>query len=105
VHGETRTPPLSTGARVRTGLLLRRLQCGERIEMPHSRPMPTVGPRCHELRIPDGDLTWRVIYRVDPDAVIICDVFAKKTQATPPSVIESCRRRLTAYDAIARVKG
>jgi hypothetical protein len=60
-HGEIRTPPLSTEARVQTGLL-RRLQCGERLEMPHARPMPTVWPRCHELRIQDGDLTWRVIY-------------------------------------------
>jgi phage-related protein len=106
LHGEIKKPPLSAGARVQTGLLLRRrLPCGERIEMPHSRPMPTVGLRCHELRIPDGDLTWRVIYRVDTDAVIIGDVFAKKTQATPRSVIESCRRRLTAYDAIASGKG
>jgi phage-related protein len=55
-------------------------------------------------RIQDADLTWRVIYRVDPDVVIICDVFAKKTQATPRSVIESCRRRLTVYDAIASGK-
>jgi phage-related protein len=105
IHGEIKTPPLSAEARVQTGLLLRRLQCGERIGMPHSRPMPTVGPRCHELRIPDGDLAWRVIYRVDTDAVIICDVFAKKTQATPRSVVESCRRRLTAYDAIVSGKG
>jgi phage-related protein len=104
LHGEIKTPPLSTEARVQTGLLLRRLQCGERVEMPHSRPMPTIGSRCHELRIQDEDLTWRVIYRVDPDAVIICDVFAKKTQATPRSVIESCRRRLMTYDAIASGK-
>ncbi len=104
LHGEIKTPPLSAVARVQAGLLLRGLQCGERLEMPHSRPMPIVGSRCHELRIQDGDLTWRVIYRVDPDAVIICDVFAKKTQATPRSVIESCQRRLTAYDAIASGK-
>ena len=44
-------------AAVATGLLLRRLQCGERVEMPHSRPMPAVGSRCHELRIQDADLT------------------------------------------------
>ncbi|MEI6670260.1 MAG: type II toxin-antitoxin system RelE/ParE family toxin [Acidobacteriota bacterium] len=104
LHGENKTPRPSTGARIQTGPLLRRLQCGERIEMPHSRPMPIVGPGCLELRIQDGDLIWRVIYWVDPDAVIICDVFAKKTRATPRSVIESCRRRLTAYDAIASGK-
>ena len=73
--------------------------------MPHSRPMPTVGPRCHELRIADWDLTWRVISRIDTDAVVICDGFAKKKQATPRSVIESCRRRLMTYDAIASGKG
>ena len=104
LHGEIKAPPLSTEARIQTGLLLRRLQCGERLEMPHSRPMPIVGSRCHELRIQDGDFTWPVIYRADPDAVIICDVFAKRTQATPRSVIESCRRRSTAYDAIASGK-
>ncbi len=72
--------------------------------MPHSRAMPGVAPRCHELRIRDADVTWRIVYRVDPDAIIICDVFAKKTQSTPRSVIESCRRRLAAYDAIAKGK-
>ena len=102
LHGEVKTPPFSTEARVEAGLLLRRLQRGERLDLPHSRPMPSIGPRCHELRIQDADLTWRIIYRVDPDAVIIAEVFAKKTQTTPRSVIESCRRRLGAYDLLTR---
>lgn len=101
LHGEIKTPPLSSEARIEAGLLLRRLQRGERLGMPHSRSMPAIGARCHELRIQDGDVTWRIIYRIDPDAIIICEVFAKKTQATPRSVIESCRRRLAAYDAMA----
>ena len=63
--------------------------------------MPGIGSRCHELRIQDADVTWRIIYRVDPDVVIICDVFAKKTQATPRSVIECSRRGLMGYDRIA----
>ncbi len=104
LHGEIKTPPLSSEARIEAGLLLRRLQRGERLEMPHSRPMPAIGARCHELRIQAADVTWRIIYRVDLDAVIICDVFAKKTQATPQLLIESCRRRLAAYDAIATGK-
>ena len=61
--------------------------------------MPILGARCHELRIVDRDLTCRIVYRLDPDAVVICEVFSKKTQATPKTVIESCRRRLAAYDA------
>jgi phage-related protein len=99
LHGEIKTPPLSSEARIEAGLLLRRLQRGERLGMPQSRPMPVIGARCHELRIVDVDLTWRVVYRLDSDAVVICEVFSKKTQATPKSVIESCRRRLVAYDA------
>ena len=66
--------------------------------MPHSRPMPAVGPRCHELRVVDRDQTWRIGHRIDVDAVIILDVFKKQTRATPPAVIAACRARLTAYE-------
>lgn len=66
--------------------------------MPHSRPMPIVGSRCHELRVPDETATWRIIYRVDSDAIVIAEVFGKKTHATPHQVIEACQRRLRSYD-------
>jgi phage-related protein len=59
--------------------------------------MVAVGPRCHELRIVDRDQTWRIIYHLDVDAVVILDVFAKKTATTPRAVMESCRRRLAEY--------
>ncbi len=100
LHGEVRTPPLSTAARVEAGVLLRRLQRGESLTLPHSRPMPSIGRRCHELRIQDEDRTWRVVYRVDTDAIVILDVFAKKTSQTPQAVIEACRRRLKQYDEL-----
>lgn len=100
LHGEVKTPPFSAEARVEAGVLLRRLQRGERLSLPHSRPMPSIGPRCHELRIPDANATWRLVYRLDPDAIIIAEVFSKKTQATPKHVIEACRGRLRAYDAV-----
>ena len=83
LHGEIKTPPFSADARVEAGMLLRRLQRGERLSLPASRPMPIIGRRCHELRIVDEDQTWRIIYRTDADAVIITDVFSKKTAATP----------------------
>src|SRR5450756_956902 len=102
LHGEVKDPPFSAEARLEAGLLLRKLQRGERLDLPHSRPMPGIGPRCHELRIQDADVTWRIIYRVEPDAVIISEVFAKKTKATLRSVIESSRRRLNDYDRITR---
>jgi phage-related protein len=62
--------------------------------------MPSIGPRCHELRIDEGDVTWRVFYRTDPDAILILEVFKKKTEATPKTVIDICRRRLAEYDQI-----
>ncbi len=66
--------------------------------MPHSRPMPAIGSRCHELRIPDDKVSWRIIYRVDPDAVVIAEVFQKKSGKTPKNVIEICKARLREYD-------
>ena len=99
LHGEVKTPPLSSVARIEAGVLLRRLQRGETLAMPHSRPMPSIGSRCHELRINDEQATWRVIYRIDPDAIVICDVFSKKTPATPATVVRTCRQRLRDYDA------
>ena len=66
--------------------------------MPHSRPMPTIGPRCHELRIVDENLTWRIVYRLDSDAVIVIDVFDKKTKRTSKRVIARCKSRLKEYD-------
>ena len=100
LEGEIKTPPFAVAARIEAGLLLRRLQQGENIGLPHSRPMPSIGARCHELRIRDENQNWRVIYRIDDDAIVIVDVFSKKTQATPRPVIETCKRRLKAYDEI-----
>ena len=100
LHVEVRTPPLTQQARIETGVLLRRIQQGESLGMPGSRPMPSIGKRCHELRIVDEDSTWRVVYRIDDDAIVIAEVFKKKTQATPDDVIEACQRRLRLYDDI-----
>jgi phage-related protein len=66
--------------------------------MPASRPMPSIGARCHELRINDKAGTWRLMYRVEPDAIVILDVFAKKTATTPKAVINACKKRLKEYE-------
>jgi phage-related protein len=98
LRGQVRTPPLSESARVEAGFLLRLLQRGELLAMPHSRPMPAIGPRCHELRVVDAEATWRIMYRIDDDAIVIAEVFAKKTRATPVPVIRACKARLREYD-------
>ena len=100
LRGEIKTPPFSKEAHLEAGVLLRQLQLGVTLSLPHSRPMPTVGARCHELRIVDTQATWRVMYRIDPDAIVLLDVFTKKTARTPKSVVENCRRRLRQYDAV-----
>ncbi len=99
LHGEIQTPPFSIEARREAGYLLRLLQSGERLTMPHSRPMSVIGRRCHELRIRDENESWRMVYRLDPDAVIIVDVFSKKSGRTPKAVIERSKERLQRYDS------
>lgn len=98
VHGEVKTPPMSEQARREMGMLLRKLQQGEQPSMPHSRPMPSVAPHCYELRVNDVNKTWRLIYRTDPDAIVVLDVFEKKANRTPQQVIENCQRRLRTYE-------
>ena len=65
--------------------------------MPQSRPMPSIAARCHELRVNDEGRAWRLMYRLDPDAILILAVFAKKTEKTPDEIIRICRA-----DSIAR---
>jgi phage-related protein len=48
--------------------------------------------------VPDERQTWRIIYRLDDDAIVIVAVFAKKTAQTPQEVIATCRARLRGYD-------
>lgn len=100
LKGEVKTPPFSHRARLEAGYLMRLLQEGESIGLPHSRPMPVIGARCHELRINDESGTFRIMYRVDADAIVVLEVVKKKTEQTPQSVIETCRHRLRAYDRL-----
>ena len=97
IQGEVKSPPFSADARIKVGFLLRRLQQGDKVEMPDSRPMPSIGKNCHELRINEKNKTWRIIYFIDDDAIVILEVFAKKTQKTSQEVIDVCRKRLARY--------
>lgn len=96
--GEVKTPPMSQEARRETGFLLRQLQEGENLSLPHSRPMPSVGKACHELRVSDRNRTWRLFYFIDDDAIVILDIGEKKTQQTKKTTIERCQKRLKSYE-------
>jgi phage-related protein len=102
LQGLITTPPFSSEARREAGALLRQLQQGFLLTLPQSRPMPSVGAGCHELRITDKNCIWRIIYRIETDALVILEVFSKKTQTTPKSVLERCRVRLAHYLKVIR---
>ena len=91
---ETTPPPFSPRARIRVGELLHSLQSGEAVPPPASRPMPEVGWRCHELCVPDAYHTWRIVYALEPEAVVILDVFSRTTSTSPAAVVERCRWRM-----------
>ena len=97
LRGEIKTPPFSRAARIEAGVLLRRLQRGDSLTLPHSRPMPGVGSRCHELRIRDENTNWRIVYGIENDAIVILEVFRKTTKQTPIRLIADCKRRLKQY--------
>jgi phage-related protein len=101
LHGEVKTPPFSAEARREAGRLLDKLQQGKMLSLPHSRPMPSIGPACHELRVVDLNRSWRIIYRIDPDAILVGEVFNKTTVATPPRIIDACKRRFRLYDQLS----
>jgi len=99
MHDTIRTPPFSQNARIEAGYLLRQLQEGMVLSLPQSRPMPSIGAQCHELRINDENLTWRIIYRIYTDAILILEVFEKKTNRTPKAIIDVCKQRIKRYEA------
>lgn len=102
LHGEIKSPPFTAAGRQEAGMLLRQLQHGERLGMPQAEALPDVGPRCGALRVRDAGHNWRIMYRIDIDAVLILEVYPKKTRTIPDEIIERCQRRLIRYDAAVK---
>ncbi len=94
---------MSPQAKEETDALITRLQAGESLSLPQSRPMPSIGRRCHELRIQEEDGIWRVFYRVDPDAIRAVHVLWKTTQKTPQSSIELSKKRFSQVDQVLKL--
>jgi phage-related protein len=99
LHGEVKSPPFTKEGRQEAGTMLRRLQEGEVLQMPQAEPLSNVGSRCGALRLRDAEHNWRIMYRIDSDAVLILEVYAKKTRKIPDEVIKRCQQRLKRYDA------
>lgn len=102
LKGEIKSPPFSDEARREAGYLLGLLQAGETLGLPHAEMLPSVGPRCGALRVRDERQNWRIMFRIDPDAVLIVDVYSKKSRKIPDEVLDRCRKRLQDYDAIVK---
>ncbi len=102
LHGEIKTPPFTDQGRKEAGDLLRLLQEGEQLGMPQAEPLPVLGPRCGALRVRDKQHNWRIVFRVDADAVLVLEVYAKKTRKIPLEVMDRCKKRLKEYDEIAK---
>ena len=102
LHGEIKTPPFTAEGRQEAGMLLRLLQEGERLGMPQAEALPDVGSRCGALRIRDAEHNWRIMYRIDSDAIVILEVCSKKTRKIPDEVMERCSKRLKQYDEVMK---
>jgi phage-related protein len=85
-------------------MLLRLLQQGETLSMPHAEALPDLGAHCGALRVRDGEHNWRIMYRVDGDALVILEVYAKKTRKIPQEVMDRCRKRLVGYDSATKAE-
>lgn len=77
------------------GELLLKLQFGVTLGMPVSKPMPSVFPGAHELRLKDGAGVYRVFYYLKSEqGILVFHAFTKKTQKTPRSEVELAMTRL-----------
>jgi phage-related protein len=71
------------------------LQNGSRLTMPLSRPMRSVAPGVHEIRVRDAAGIYRAFYLLESArGVIVFHAFEKRTQKTPLHEIDVGRRRL-----------
>lgn len=97
---EIQAPPFSARALDRALYLLRAVARGEAIPAKRIRSMPSVARGCAELKIRDGEArkSWRIMYRDDPETLVIAAVFEKMSQKTPRHVIDAVRVRLKRYD-------
>lgn len=71
------------------------LQKGEKLGVPLSRPMPSVGVGVEEIRVKDAAGIYRVFYYVkSARGILVFHAFVKKEQKTPQREIELGQKRL-----------
>jgi len=82
-------------ARAELGWLIERLQAGDVLVEPLSKPIITIAPGCHELRYRDITGAYRAFYYLKYEkGILIFHAFKKKSQKTPKKEIETGKHRL-----------
>lgn len=80
------------------GTQLLRIQHGERLNSPLSKPMTVIHKAAHELRVQDGRGAYRIIYILSlHDKIFIPHAFTKKTQKTPLKEIKLSIQRIQEF--------
>jgi phage-related protein len=65
------------------------------LQLPDSRPIPSVAAGVAELRVRDENGIYRAFYyTASVRGILVFHAFVKKTQRTPPLEIELARKRL-----------
>jgi phage-related protein len=54
------------------------------------------------LRVVDGKVSWRIVYHIAADVVVVLDVFKKQTETTPLAVINACKQRLADFQRLTK---
>ena len=77
------------------GQAILELQKGEKLSMPLSRPVKSVGSGVEEIRSKDSNGIYRTFYLARlRDRIIVFHAFVKKTQKTPKKEIKTVKKRL-----------
>jgi len=86
---------LSVELKKEIGFLLNKLQLGEILKEPNSKPMKFIHPKGFELRIKDSSNAIRVIYVLfEKEIILIPHAFRKKSRSTPLKEIKLAKQRL-----------
>jgi phage-related protein len=71
------------------------LRAGKKLELPISRPLPSIAKGLHELRLSGRAGEYRVFYVIKVgDAIYVVHATTKKTQKTDKRTIETIHARL-----------
>ena len=80
------------------GSILTKLQKGEPVGHPDTKPMINVAPGVFEIRLKDGSGAYRAFYILKTaHGIMVFHSFKKKTRKTPIQEIETGKRRLKAF--------